>query len=88
MNSNEDTSQKIGGRPEKNIWKHFIKGNEKTPGRYEATCKACAKYWTRGKLVVIEEHLANHCIYTESSVIREYLNITANRNKDDDNQKK
>src|SRR6266540_3072009 len=88
MNSNEDTSRKIGGQPEKNVWKHFIKGNEKAPRRYEAICKACAKYWTRGEPAVMEEHLANHCIHAESSVIREYLNITANRNKDDDNQKK
>ena len=88
MNRNEDTSWKIGRRSEKNVWKHFIKGNEKAPEHYEATYKACAKYWTRDKLAVMEEHLANHCIHAESSVIREYLNITANRNKDDDNQKK
>ncbi len=36
----------------------------------------------------MEEHLANHCIYAESLVICEYLNIIANCNKDDDSQRK
>jgi len=88
MSSNEDANRKIGGRLKKDVWKHFIKGNEKAPEHYKATCKACMKFWTRGEPAIMEEYLANHCIQAEPSEIHEYLNITANRNINDDSQRK
>ncbi|CAH1763552.1 7763_t:CDS:2 [Entrophospora sp. SA101] len=49
------------GRPPNSIWRYFDKGNERFPGKYDASCKYCNDRSSCGSPQLMEEHLANNC---------------------------
>lgn len=81
-----------GGRPLSEVWTHFTKGDEKTKGHYEATCKYCHHRWDRAYPSRLEIHLANQCIEVEHEVRKKFLEIVARKNNvielDDNKTKK
>ncbi|CAJ0834632.1 253_t:CDS:2 [Entrophospora sp. SA101] len=52
---------KKSGRPPNSIWRYFDKGNERFPGKYDASCKYCNDRSSCGSPQLMEEHLANNC---------------------------
>src|SRR3954471_23710020 len=50
-----------GGRPLNSIWEDITRGSHVGSGKYQATCKYCNFFWSRGDVSKLEEHLANHC---------------------------
>ena len=72
-NTANTLNKNIGGRPLGLVWNHFIRGEEKSKGKYKAICNYCDKHWERGEPCELEGHLANHCSKAPNGVIREYL---------------
>ena len=81
-----------GGRPSSEVWTHFTKGDEKTKGHYEATCRYCHQRWDRAYPSRLEIHLANQCIEVEREVRKKFLEIVTRKNNvtelDDNKTKK
>lgn len=88
-NSTLQKEKNIGGRPLGPVWDHFTRGNEKTKGKYEATCNYCNKHWERGEPCDLEIHLASHCSTAPKEVIREFLTkvLQHDNNRDGFNNK-
>src|ERR1044071_5249135 len=73
FNTANTLNKNIRGRPLGLVWNHFIRGEEKSKGKYKARCNYCDKHWERGEPCELEGHLANHCSKAPNEVIREYL---------------
>ncbi|CAH1768545.1 7705_t:CDS:1, partial [Entrophospora sp. SA101] len=58
-----------GNRPFSEVCTHFTKGDEKTKGHYQATCKYCHQRWDRAYPSRLEIHLANQCIEFQRSFV-------------------
>lgn len=69
-----------GGRPSSEVWDHFMRGDEKTKGHYEATCRYCHQIWDRAYPSRLEIHLANQCIEVEHEVRKKFLGIVTRKN--------
>ena len=70
---------KKSGRPPNSVWHYFDKGNERFPGKYDASCKYCNDRSSRGSPQLMEEHLANNCVNVPVEVKKIYLEIVLNR---------
>jgi hypothetical protein len=62
-----------GGKPLGSIWEDITRGSNVGSGKYQAICKYCSFFWSRGDVSKLEEHLANHYSEAPASVIRRYL---------------
>ena len=49
-----------GDRPLSEVWTHFTKGDEKTKGHYETTCRYCYQIWDRAYPSKLEIHQESH----------------------------
>ena len=64
-----------GGRPQNEVWEHFSQGERDTEGHASATCKYCEQKFSRGDITILQGHIANHCLYAPSQLIRKYQNL-------------
>lgn len=76
------------GRPKNPVWEHYQQGKETSAGHWQATCKYCGTY--RGKAVVyeMEIHLASHCLQVPRDVLRHYINLVEEKDKEPESEKK
>ncbi|CAG8456982.1 14349_t:CDS:2 [Cetraspora pellucida] len=78
--------RKLGGPNFDEIWRFFIKGKSKGQGHYEARCRHCDSFWTRGRPHLMKAHLANYCedcpneisTYWQQRLANEVNNYTRN----------
>src|SRR5215470_1128764 len=76
--SNSEKNKK-GGRPLNSVWEDITKGDSVGFGKFQATCKYCNFFWSRGDISKLEEHLTNHCSEAPASVVRNYLSKVLER---------
>ncbi|CAG8737506.1 8721_t:CDS:2, partial [Rhizophagus irregularis] len=78
MNS-QQKKRKPSGCPQSEVWKNFEKKPLKSAGHFSAKCNYCKKFWTRGHLQQLEEHLANNCKESPELVYAFYLGVVSSR---------
>jgi len=61
-----------GGRPQNEIWTYFTQGDRDLEGHASATCNYCQHKYTRGNVVILQGHIANHCMEAPISLVRKY----------------
>jgi len=71
-----------GGRPKNPVWKHFKAGKETSSGHWPATCNYCDVYWGKGVVYKMETHLASHCSQVPRQVLRYYINLVEENDKE------
>lgn len=75
------TTTNKGGRPQNEIWQHYIQGLRDAQGHASATCLYCEQKFTRGDVTMLQGHIANHCTNAPASLIRRYQNLFKEKSK-------
>jgi hypothetical protein len=70
--SSSSISKKKRGRPQDDVWSHYIQGERDKEGHASSTCIYCNENCSRGDITMMQGHLANHCQEAPGPVIRKY----------------
>jgi hypothetical protein len=76
------------GRPKNPVWVHYHQGKETSAGHWQATCKYCNTRWGKGVIYEMENHLASHCLQVPCDILRHYINLVEEKDKEPELGKK
>ncbi|GES77679.1 hypothetical protein RCL_jg12490.t1 [Rhizophagus clarus] len=86
-NKNSSNNSKKSARSARDNESHEAAANT---GRLKnlVTCKYCGIHWEKGVIYEIENHLASHCLQVPRNILRHYINLVEEKDKEPEIRKK